>query len=167
MIYPTFGFVVFDAFRTKQTQEGLFEAYSKQISKRNPHLTEDQLYHETRKYVAHPNEPSRFEIPPHNSGGAIDIGLTENNVNIEMGTEFDDLTERAATNFFEKPFDPSVGINEQEWEKIRERRRLLFHTLVSVGFTNWSHEWWHFDLGNCVWAGEIGLPWIYDSMPVE
>ena len=31
-------------------------------------------------------------------------------------------------------------------------RRLLYHVMVSAGFTNYPDEWWHFDYGNQNWA---------------
>lgn len=163
-IGPEYGFVIFDGYRSKETQEGLFESYFEQIKRKNPDLSEEELHKETRKYVAHPNEPSRFEIPPHNSGGAVDIGLTHLGRTLDMGTDFDDLTEKASTDFFERQFDAQFGIDESRWNKVRLNRRILFHALVSVGYTNWKYEWWHFDIGNCVWAQELGVPWIFDSM---
>lgn len=163
-----YGLVVFDGYRSRETQSGLFLAYSQQIKEKNPNFSEEELYRETRKYVAHPDEPSRFEVPPHISGGAVDIGLTDRAGNIlDMGTPFDDLTERSATDFFEAPFDRSFGFTEKQWIDFRVRRRILFHSLVSVGFTNWPHEWWHFDMGNCVWSNVIGLPWIYNEMAIS
>lgn len=81
-----------------------------------------------------------------------------------MGTGFDDLTEKAETDFFERPVDSKLQTSEASWDSIRKHRRILFHSLRSVGFTNWKYEWWHFDIGNCVWAQELGIQWIYDSI---
>jgi D-alanyl-D-alanine dipeptidase len=81
-----------------------------------------------------------------------------------MGTDFDDLTEKAATDYFERPYDSNSNRDEASWESLRIHRRILFHSLRTVGFFNWKYEWWHFDIGDCVWSQELGLPWIYDSM---
>lgn len=161
-----YGFVIFDGYRSKETQAGLFHSYYNQIKGRYPDWSDEKHQAETRKFVAHPDEPSRFEVPPHNSGGAVDVGLTYRGNPVNMGTGFDDLTEKAETDYFECPFDSCHRISLQEWGNIREHRRILFHSLCSVGFTNWRFEWWHFDIGNCVWAQELGLPWVYDSMKI-
>ncbi len=163
-LQPDYGFVVFDAYRSKQTQGGLFESYFEQIKVRNPSMSEDELHREARKFVAHPDEPSRFEVPPHNSGGAVDIGLTFKGKPTDMGTDFDDLTDKASMDYFERPFDSAQGVTRNHWESVRGHRRILFHSLCSAGFTNWKHEWWHFDLGNCVWSQELKLPWVFGSM---
>ena len=159
-----YGFIVFDAYRSKTTQKSLFESFSKQIAANHPHMSTEQLYAETRKFVAHPDESSRFRVPPHNSGGAIDLGLTIKDHPLEMGTSFDDLTSKAATNFFEEPYAPSSGLQETQWAEARKNRRILFNCMREAGFTNWKYEWWHFDMGNSLWSQELGLPWIYDSM---
>lgn len=158
------GFVVFDAYRSKATQAGLFEAYSRQIAAKYPDWSADQLYAETRKFIADPDEPGRFGVPPHNSGGAVDLGLTLHDQPVDMGTSFDDLTHRAATDFFDKPFDATLGFGQSQWLEIQKNRRMLFHSMREVGFTNWKYEWWHFDMGNSVWSQELGISSIYDSM---
>lgn len=165
IISSQYGFVIFDGFRSRQAQQGLFESFSQQIARQNPHLSEKELYDETRKYVAHPDEPSRFEVPPHLSGGSVDIGLTDKNgIPLNMGTEFDNLTDKASTLYFERPYDSTVGTDEKTWDEIRVNRRVLFNVLKKVGFTNWKHEWWHYDLGNCPWSHELELPWVYGEM---
>jgi D-alanyl-D-alanine dipeptidase len=162
---PTdFGFLIYDGYRGIETQAGLFESFRQQLRKNHPHLSNAELDSETRKFVAHPNEPGRFAVPPHNSGGAIDIGLTFRGVPVDLGTPFDDLTEKAATDCFEREFEISSNMNESMWREIQKHRRILFNALCSVGFTNWKYEWWHFDIGNCVWAQSVNLPWIYDSL---
>lgn len=163
---PDYGFIIYDGYRTKETQAGLFKSYFDQIKTRYPEKSDEEIHIETRKFVSHPDEQSRFEILPHNSGGAVDIGLSFLGKSTNMGTDFDDLTEKASTNYFERDYEPQSQISPKEWETIRTNRRILFHALCSVGFTNWKHEWWHFDIGNCVWAQELKVPWIYDSMDV-
>ncbi|MDH4467874.1 MAG: M15 family metallopeptidase [Bacteriovoracaceae bacterium] len=162
-----FGFVIFDGFRSRELQRGLYDSIYRSLKIKHPNLSENELAQETRKFVAHPHDPGHFEVPPHLSGGAIDIGLTYHGKILNMGTAFDDLTEMASTDFFEKDFDPSFCLDKKSWIDFRKNRRLLFHSLSSVGFTNWKHEWWHFDIGNCVWAQEFGLSWIYGPMKLN
>jgi D-alanyl-D-alanine dipeptidase len=166
-LLPDYGFVIFDGYRSIELQRGLYQSIRNSLKLKFPHLSEKELALETKKFVAHPDEPGYFEVPPHLSGGAIDIGLICQGKILDMGAPFDDLTEKASTDFFEKNFDPSYGIDEKSWIDFRKNRRLLFHSLTSVGFTNWKHEWWHFDIGNCVWSQELGIPWIYGPMETQ
>lgn len=166
----TMGIIVFDAFRSIATQHSLFESISKAIQCRYPALTESELNAEVRKFVAHPDEPSRFSIPPHNSGGAIDLALFDINTGkqLNFGSGFDEQTPRAVTDYFERPYEYSQSLfNESQWQTIRNNRRLLFGLMKSYGFVNFSCEWWHFDLGDCLWANELGMDWYYPSMEQE
>jgi len=159
-----YGLWIFDAFRSKVTQRDLFERIYAQIKATHPDWEHPQLYTETRRYVAHPEEVSRFPINPHNSGGAVDLTMHQGGVPCEMGTVFDDPSEVASTDYFEKEWSAGGRFDEKQWQGIRERRRILFHALTEVGFTNYDAEWWHYDLGNCLWGSYTGVPWVFDSM---
>jgi zinc D-Ala-D-Ala dipeptidase len=161
-----FGFVIFDAFRTLKTQEAIFYRIQDEIKNNNPHLSQEDLETETRKFVAHPNEPSRFAIAPHNSGGSVDLTLfnLKSQNNLEFGTNFDNTTDLSRTNFFESPFSPKYSFDKNQWTSIRENRRILYHTMKNLGFVNFKSEWWHYSLGDCLWAKELRTNWIFDSM---
>ncbi|WP_157843666.1 hypothetical protein [Candidatus Coxiella mudrowiae] len=45
------------------------------MRKQYPDWRKKNIEQETRKYAAHPNDPSQFTIPPHNSGGAVDLAI--------------------------------------------------------------------------------------------
>ncbi len=163
------SFFIFDSFRSYETQKALFYQIQNEVSRNNPHLTGDRLTLETQKFVAHPDDKTRFEVLPHNSGGAIDVALCSRNSRklLEFGCDFDEPSERSSTAFFERKFDVKQGISKMKWNKARENRRLLFNALTHVGFTNYEHEWWHFDLGNCIWSTAIGAPWVFNSMDIN
>ena len=36
-----------------------------------------------------------------------------------------------------------------------------------VGFINYKVEWWHYDIGDCMWANEHDIHWFYPSMEEE
>lgn len=162
-----FSFVVFDAFRTVKTQLALFEYVYNQQKELNPNLPHEILYNKTREFVVHPSEISRYAIPPHNSGGAIDISLMHDDQILDMGTDFDAVTSMSHTNYFEQDYQISSGITEKKWYEIRINRRILFNTLKQVGFTNFDVEWWHYDLGDCMWADLLKQAWYYPSMESE
>lgn len=166
---PDYGIYFFDVFRTKATQKFLFDDCRERLKLQHPEFTEEQLELETRKYVSHPDEPKRFTAPPHNTGGAIDLALVNLKTRkiVNFGSPIDLSEEISATDFFEKQFDPNMGLSEAVWLEARKHRRILFHSMVQLGFTNYPSEWWHYDLGDGMWAHALGKETIYHSMEKE
>ncbi|APJ04981.1 M15 family metallopeptidase [Silvanigrella aquatica] len=162
-----YSFKVFDAFRTVETQFALFNYIYNQQKEINPKLSHSELYSITREFIIHPEETSRFAIPPHNSGGAIDLTLTCDGINLEMGTDFDAITPLSQTNYFEQEYISECGFTNEKWLEIRNNRRILFNAMKHVGFTNFQVEWWHYDLGDCMWAIELQQNWYYPSLEKE
>ncbi|MFK7825638.1 MAG: M15 family metallopeptidase [Oligoflexales bacterium] len=84
-------------------------------------------------------------------------------VPLDMGTEFDDISDLAKTTFFESEFDEKHRVSHERWMQIRANRRLFFNLMIEQGFTNHPFEWWHYNFGNHPWAEELATTWIYDS----
>ena len=81
------------------------------------------------RYVAPPGKGSN-----HNRGQAVDISLADAQGNLlDMGTPFDDFTER------------SHMYNDEIPRQARKNRRLLRSIMTKAGFSVYKHEWWHFD----------------------
>ncbi len=82
------------------------------------------------RYVADPAKGSR-----HNRGCALDLTLCDSaGVELDMGTSYDEFTERAAATFADLP------------EHVRANRRLLEQIMNDAGFDVLPTEWWHYDL---------------------
>lgn len=154
-------FVVWDAWRPFAVQKALFNAFKDRIKVENPSINEEDLIKQTSVYVSLPSQ-DLLRPSPHNTGGAIDLSIAkEDDGVLEMGTDFDDFTERASTAYYElqrnqKKSDHSIII--------RENRRLLYTIMTSVGFTNYPEEWWHFDFGNQFWASLSKQPYAVYGM---
>ena len=161
---PGYSLLVYDCFRTRETQRHLFETIYAQLKAKDPHLTHEELWQRTKNFAAHPDHPSRYGVNPHNSGGAVDLSLAFQGTPLEMGTAFDEPVAHAGTDFFEQPPTPILGHSEAEWHAIRANRRLLFNAMKAVGFVNYAEEWWHYGLGDPLWAAAHGLDWCYDSL---
>jgi D-alanyl-D-alanine dipeptidase len=81
------------------------------------------------RYVANPEKGSR-----HNRGCAVDITLVDKDgKELDMGTLFDDFSERAHRDY--KELEPNVVAN----------RKLLEYVMKEHGFEGLPTEWWHFD----------------------
>jgi zinc D-Ala-D-Ala dipeptidase len=87
-----------------------------------------------KKFVANPKNGSR-----HNRGCAVDLSLFDlkTKENLEMPTDFDDFTERAAINY--------VGATKQQ----KKNREILRKAMESDGFKVYAAEWWHYDFQDC------------------
>lgn len=166
LLSPHYSLYIFDAFRSLETQGYLFNDFLKIMRQSHPDSSEQILQTKVRDFVSHPDEPARFAIPPHNSGGALDIALVDriNNELLDFGNPIDDLTEVSKTDFFEQDYDSNYGLSKVKWANARRNRRLLFHVMIQFGFTNYHTEWWHYDLGDCMWGQAFGLEHIFDSM---
>lgn len=147
-----YGFLIWDIYRPREVQRRLFNWMRGEIRSKYPHLSDEENYTETQKYMSAPSKIGDDYCPPHLSGGAIDLTLfdmTSDN-ELDMGTIFDDCTEMAHSDHFE------IKINLSPEEiKIKELRALLRTVMEKVGFTAYKYEWWHFDIGNVFWSRSV------------
>ncbi len=149
--------IALDGFRPYEVQRELYEMIKQNIEKRTGY-TGDRLVSEVAKFVAYPSD--NIDTPsPHMSGGAIDVTIGRDEGWLDMGTEFDDFTEKAETAWFERR--PSITDEEQI---IRDNRRLLYTIMTTVGFSNYENEWWHYDYGNQRWAMMTNQTAVYKGM---
>lgn len=81
------------------------------------------------RYVADPSKGSR-----HNRGMALDCTLVhDDGTEVDMGTSYDDFTERAAADHADLP------------DHILRNRRMLREIMDKAGFDVLPTEWWHYD----------------------
>jgi D-alanyl-D-alanine dipeptidase len=149
--------VVLDGWRSYQVQKSLYERFRQNLLAQG--WEEGQaLSAELSKYVAFPREDVQ-KPTPHLSGGAVDVTIEGPNGWLEMGTEFDDFSELAATRFYEEMTSDS----ERE-RLIRDNRRLLYHLMTDAGFVNYPKEWWHYEFGTLTWARHKKTHAIYGGI---
>jgi D-alanyl-D-alanine dipeptidase len=159
-----YGLLIFDAFRTLKAQISLFEQFRSMISANNPSWNDEIVIAETKKLVPLPGAPDCPPVMPHNSGGAIDLTLTFDGIPCDMGTPFDDSSDRAAPEYFEQEYFRNSGISEHDWLFARNNRRILFSAMICAGFSIHPYEWWHYNFGNIPWAELTGQQPIFGSM---
>ena len=123
---PDHHLLVLDALRPQRVQQQLWDA-----------LQGTELL----GYIA---EPSRGSI--HSFGMALDITIVgPDGQELDMGTGFDDLSERS---------HPALELALLERGEITQEqvahRRLLRDAMFQAGFFGINSEWWHFDCGDRV-----------------
>jgi zinc D-Ala-D-Ala dipeptidase len=116
--------LVLDALRPQRVQEELWAALAG---------TDLQLY------LA---DPARGSI--HSFGMALDITLLDKNGNeFDMGTSFDDLTERSHPDL-----EQALLAKGEITQGQIDNRQLLRDAMAQAGFVGIKSEWWHFDFGD-------------------
>jgi len=152
-------FKIYDAYRPIQVQQYLWDTYRSKIKEHEPDLSEEELDMKTSFFVSKPS----YDIKKpslHNTGGAIDLTIVTNGkYALNMGTLFDDFTDRAWTNHFEDKY-PGCEKNKE----VRDNRRLLYEVMTKTGFTNLPSEWWHYDYGTKFWSYFKKKPALYEGI---
>lgn len=78
-------------------------------------------------------------LDTHRNGGSFDLTIVDRHgQELWMGTDHDDLTEKAAMDYYEKK--RTLSACEQEALK---NRRMLGRALREADFVNYASEWWH------------------------
>ena len=91
-----------------------------------------------------PNTP-----PPHSTGAAIDLTLCDAaGQSVDMGSPIDEISPRSYPNHFADSPDPDA-------KKAHHHRSLLARVMVGAGFCQHQNEWWHFSLGDQLWAWQM------------
>lgn len=84
--------------------------------------------------------------PPHSTGAAIDLTLADAaGAAVKMGSAIDELSPRSYPDHFAPATDP-------EGVKFHQHRQLLRQVMTACGFCQHPQEWWHFSLGDQMWA---------------
>lgn len=151
--------VIFDGWRSFDTQKALYETTKQQF--KPLFENEVELLSHIEKFVAKPSK-NQNTPSPHYTGGAVDLTIAYNNVWLNMGTEFDDFTEKASSLYYEN----KENLTKKDLE-IRNNRRLLRNSMEHVGFCMNPEEWWHFDYGNARWANGTGASPIYEGIELK
>lgn len=146
---------VFDAYRPIEVQNFFyFQWVPEYLRIKYKNKSGAWIKKETGKYWANGSKSiSRIfaSPPPHSTGAAIDLTIrfVETKQHLEMGSMFDDTSEKSHTNILEKREKEKMSFTEDEALK---NRRLLFNIMAEVGFASHPKEWWHFSYGDQMWS---------------
>lgn len=144
LLPENYTFEILDAWRPYEVQLSLFNSYRDRIISNLPvTATEEEITKRVCEFVSYPDKSKKFSYV-HASGGAIDIRILDKTGKpLDMGTQFDDFSEKSYTAWYE---------NNSADKTVKENRRLLHNTLCECGFTNYPAEWWHYDFGDSFWS---------------
>ena len=152
LLPPDHTFLIWDAWRSYETQQSLMDATLLKLRGQHPDLDDPALRALAINFVA---PPSRDPLAPapHNTGGTLDLTIAAPDGRpLDTGTDFDDFTYLARTRYYDDLPDPLTPTDSTR----RHNRRLLFHVLSRFGFYNYAEEWWHFEYGTPRWTRATG-----------
>jgi zinc D-Ala-D-Ala dipeptidase len=131
-----FGLLVWDGWRPSALQRRLWHEYRQELARASG-LEGEALDARARQFVSPPGGEAP---PPHTTGAAVDLTLCSLvGEALDMGGEFDELTDRSAVAYYERDDLAPVEV------AYRERRRLLGRVMDEQGFGRLPSEWWHFE----------------------
>jgi D-alanyl-D-alanine dipeptidase len=135
--------LIWDGLRSLETQAEIVENFRATL----PDPSSDEA---VERYLALP-PPSQDVFlripPPHTTGGAVDVTLCDPGGRpLDLGADFDQFDEKAWLDYYENGGQPEH----------RHRRRMLYWTMLSVGFAPYSWEFWHYEFGTMVAAAFHG-----------
>lgn len=145
-----YRFLLFDAYRPVGVQSFMVEKAFKALSggrlpEAVPAGERAALFERTFRIWAEPSDDP-LTPPPHSTGAALDLTLaTTGGETVDMGCPIDENSERALPGYF-KALDPVI----------HQRRAALHEALRRAGFRRHPEEWWHFSLGDQLWAFTVG-----------
>jgi len=130
---------VVEGWRAPHIQKRMYAAVWELMGKRHPDWSETKLRRTVNQFTA----PMSLRVPPpHTTGGAIDVAITDLDGNsLDVLSPYDEHDTQGF--FFDAPrLDPEA----------RKHRDLLADALLSYGLTNYPSEYWHWSYGDQGWA---------------
>ncbi len=164
-IYPQWQIKIFDAYRPIAVQKFMVEHTLEQLALSRGWQKADlspaqytELMAEVLQFWAMPSTDPATP-PPHSTGAAIDVTLVnQDNIEIDMGSEIDEISPRSFPDYYQP--DPNAKANQ-----FHEYRQLLNQVMSFSGFQRHPYEWWHFSLGDQMWAWLLAQQ--HDSSQLE
>jgi zinc D-Ala-D-Ala dipeptidase len=177
--HPRWQLYIFDAYRPVSVQQFMVDyTFTTALKERGlersqlSSVAEASLWEEVYQLWALPSlDPTT--PPPHSTGAAVDLTLYDRQSQqlVNMGSVIDELSPRSHPDYFAGVMvDESVSEAEREAAAIADRhRQVLYQAMREAGFQRHPGEWWHFCLGDQMWAwisqegegeGLSSSPWI-------
>ncbi|NEO60235.1 MAG: D-alanyl-D-alanine dipeptidase [Moorea sp. SIO4G2] len=147
--HPGWRIEIFDGYRPVEVQQFMVDhtfAEVVQAQQINPTILSEQqqqaIWKQVYQFWAVPSS-NPMTPPPHSTGGALDITLVDaTGETIDMGSPIDEVSPRS---------HPDYYANQQDLP-YHHNRQLLKNLMYSAGFRCHPREWWHFCLGDQMWA---------------
>ncbi|MGF2039557.1 MAG: M15 family metallopeptidase [Nostoc sp. CmiVER01] len=152
LLHPNWRIQIFDAYRPVAVQQFMVD-YSFAQALQDRGLTNVELSPNQRQKIweavyeiwAVPSLDEKTP-PPHSTGAAVDVTLVDDAGQIvNMGSPIDEMSERSHPDYYANSDRPKA-------QEYHAHRQLLQDVMLKVGFQRNPREWWHFSIGDQMWA---------------
>lgn len=144
-------FMVWQAFQQQAREHGISLAGlagPAALQQQNP-AAYTRLAEEVFRFWSVPDDDPAHP-PPHSTGAAVDVTLADAaGCAMDMGSPIDEISPRSWPDHFATATTATALA-------FHERRELLLTVMQQVGFCRHPNEWWHFSLGDQLWAWQHG-----------
>jgi D-alanyl-D-alanine dipeptidase len=137
--------LVIEGFRPLALQRFYFDRYVEELRAEHPTWGSRQLRAFASRYVAPPDI-----VPPHSTGGAVDVTLVDASGELDLGTRVNASPEESGG----ACFTAARGLSREA----ASNRTLLRQLMEGAGFVNYGTEWWHWSYGDRYWAFATAAP---------
>lgn len=159
------GFKLFDAYRPNAVQAYMVN-YEMAVLARHDGVDlacwsseQETSYRERvlRIYAVPSEDPATPS--PHSTAAVIDLTLHDaRGYEVDMGSPIDENSDRSLPDYY-------IAATDEAGRAAHANRRLLARIMRGQGFHCMAHEWWHFSLGDQMWAfiengGRVGGPHV-------
>ncbi|GAB1540502.1 M15 family metallopeptidase [Scytonema sp. NUACC21] len=151
-VRPKWYIQIFDGYRPVEVQQFMVSyAFAQALQMKG--LTEAELlpnqrqeiWEEVYKIWAEPSLDEKTP-PPHSTGAAVDVTLVDDRGEIvNMGSAIDEMSPVSLPDYF-------AAFSTPEAQHYHAYRQLLCSVMEKAGFKRNPREWWHFSLGDQMWA---------------
>lgn len=150
--YPNWKIKIYDAYRPVGVQQFMvnytFDSLIKNLNLKERQLSAQQrqdLWRQVYKLWAAPSLDKNMP-PPHSTGAAVDVTIVdEHGQTLDMGGDIDELSERSQPNYY-------LSDQDDVRQQYHFNRQLLNRVMTNAGFCRHPGEWWHFSVGDQMWA---------------
>lgn len=155
--YPGWKIKIYDAYRPVGVQQYMvnytFNFLVKELEIHEHQISAQQrqdLWGKVYRMWAAPSL-DRTMPPPHSTGAAVDVTIVNDlGEALDMGGEIDEVSERSHPDYY-------VSDRDGDSQQYQFNRQLLYRVMNNSGFIRHPEEWWHFSLGDQMWA------WIHNQ----
>ncbi|MFB6722984.1 M15 family metallopeptidase [Kribbella sp. NPDC056345] len=136
--------LVVEGHRPVALQQHYFDDHRAELAQAHPDWTPDVVFTEASKHVSPP------AVAPHPCGAAVDLTLTKDGIELDMGSPINATPEASAGACFTAA--DNITAEAREW------RSVLGSALTEAGLVNYEPEWWHWSYGDRYWAAVTNSP---------
>ena len=151
-LHPNWQIQIFDAYRPVAVQQFMVDyTFADVVQTQGLTLTElsaaqrGAIWEQVYQIWAVPSLEDSCP-PPHSTGAAVDVTLVDSTGQaVNMGSAIDELSTRSHPDYFANSTEPLS-------QQYHSHRQLLWDVMRYAGFQRHPGEWWHFSLGDQMWA---------------